>query len=395
MASTHSFRAINMAATKAELVGRAKELVPGIAARAEACEQLRAPHDDTIRELIDAQLFELLVPKRWGGHELGLDAQIEIVEVLSSACMSTGWIAAFYMGHNWMAIKYSEQAQAEIFDGKPYALIPAAGAPTLTAKRVDGGWLVSGRATWGSGIMHADWVLAAGMDDEGTARQFLLPATDVTIDDVWYMSGMAGTGSNDFVANEAFVPDHRSLPAAEFFDGKSAGARQHDNPFYQMPVLPFIWCETMAVFSGALRGALNAYDETVCKRVTTHAGAVLKDQQHSHINLGEAHTSVLIAESLVQDQLRKTEPLVSGGVADMALRTELKARAGFIVEHCRTSINRMAHKAGATNFRTDAPLQRFFRDINVLATHAFWDWSVCREQLGRVRLGLDPNNPLL
>ena len=255
--------------------------------------------------------------------------------------------------------------------------------------------MLNGRASWGSGIMHADWVLAAGIDDQGTPRQFVLPVDDVTIDDVWYMSGMAGTGSNDFVANGAFVPDHRSLPAAEFFAGRSSGTALHDNPFYQMPVLPFIWCETMAVFSGALRGALNAYDDTVRKRVTTHADAVLKHQHHSHINLGEEHTSVLIAESLVRDQLRKTTPLATGGTADTALRAELKARAGFIVEHCRNSINRMVHTSGSTSFRINAPLQRFFRDINVLATHAFWDWSVCREQMGRVKLGLEPNNPLL
>lgn len=309
--------------------------------------------------------------------------------------MSTGWIAAFYMGHNWMALKYSEQAQAEVFEGKPYALIPAAGAPTLSATSVDGGWQVSGRATWGSGIMHADWVMAAGIDDTGAPRQFLLPVEDVTVDDVWHMSGMAGTGSNDFIIEEAFVPDYRTIAAAEFFGGNTAGSQLHENPFYQMPVLPFIWCETMAVFSGALRGALTAYDESVSKRVTTHGRAVLKDQQHSHVNLGEAHTSTLIAESLVQEQLRLTAPLIAGGDADIELRAELKARAGFIVEHCRSSINRMAHAAGTSNFRTDAPLQRFFRDTNVLATHAFWDWSVCREQIGRVKLGLEPNNPLL
>lgn len=53
-----------MASSKTELVGRAKELAPGIAARAEECERLRTPHDETIRELIDAELFQLLVPKR-------------------------------------------------------------------------------------------------------------------------------------------------------------------------------------------------------------------------------------------------------------------------------------------------------------------------------------------
>jgi hypothetical protein len=55
----------------------------------------------------------------------------------------------------------------------------------------------------------------------------------------------------------------------------------------------------------------------------------------------------------------------------------------------------MINRAGATSFRSDAALQRFFRDINTVAIHAFWDWEVSYEQFGRHRLGLEPNNPLI
>ncbi len=87
-------------ATAAELIGRARELAPGIAARAVETEANRSPHDDTIRELVDAELMQTLVPSRWGGHALDLDAHRQIVETVSAACVSTGWILAFYRVHN-------------------------------------------------------------------------------------------------------------------------------------------------------------------------------------------------------------------------------------------------------------------------------------------------------
>lgn len=384
-----------MTSSKQELVARAKELAPKIAKRAKETERLRAPHDDTIKDLIDAELIEILVPKKWGGHELGLDTFMEVTEIISAACMSTGWISLFYIGHNWMVMKFGEQVQREVFDGKPYGLIPGATAPTLKAKKVDGGWEVNGRATWGTGIMHADWVFMGGVSDSGLTRQFIIPVEDVSIDDVWHMTGMSGTGSNDFVVNDVFVPDYRSMPAEEFVGTETEGTRLHDNPLYQMPLFPFIYIEAVGVWSGGLRGALNSYDEIVRNKVTTHAGTVVKDKQHSQIRLGEAHLSVLIAESLAREQLRVTDVFLQGDVTNLQARAELKARIAFLVEHCRASVNKMMHQAGSASFNEDVPLQRFFRDMNFLSTHAFWDWAVCREQVGRAQLGLEPTTPLL
>ncbi|WP_423922942.1 acyl-CoA dehydrogenase family protein [Candidatus Poriferisodalis sp.] len=87
----------------AELVGRARELEPVVAERAADAEAMRRPPDETIRELIDAELFSILVPRRWGGLQGSLHTHREVVEIISAACMSTGWILAFYSGHNWMA----------------------------------------------------------------------------------------------------------------------------------------------------------------------------------------------------------------------------------------------------------------------------------------------------
>jgi 3-hydroxy-9,10-secoandrosta-1,3,5(10)-triene-9,17-dione monooxygenase len=73
----------------------------------------------------------------------------------------------------------------------------------------------------------------------------------------------------------------------------------------------------------------------------------------------------------------------------------VKLRGGFIANSCREAINSLMSHAGTLSFRTESPIQRFFRDINTLASHAFIDWEISREQYGRNFLGLPPNHPLV
>ncbi len=341
----------------------------------------------------EAGVFGVLVPKRWGGPELGLDAQQELVETVSAACMSTGWITCFYTGHNAFASRFSEQAQKDVFANGPVCLMPATTNSLMDVKKVAGGWEISGRATWGSGIMHADWVLVGG-DSEDGRHVFLVPASDAGFDDVWFMSGMSGTGSNDIVIEKAFVPQHRGMLMDIFMEGNSEGGLIHNNPVYTMPLMPFIYSEISGVFNGGLKGALDAFDATIRKRVITHSGDAVRERPHNHIQLGAAATASIIADELARGIMRDA---TYGSLHGMNLedRLRLKAKTGFFVDHCRHAVNAMINRAGATSFRSDAALQRFFRDINTVAIHAFWDWEVSYEQFGRHRLGLEPNNPLI
>ena len=379
-----------------ELVDRARSLAPRIAERAAQTEAQRSPHDDSIKDLIDAELLQILVPKRWGGHELPLSAHSEIIKVISAADMSTGWIAAFYSGHNWIASKWSEKAQAELFADRPYALIPVTTAPTMKAKPVPGGFELNGRSPYGSGIMHADWVALGGFV-EGTQerRLFLLPIDDVAIDDVWHVAGMAGTGSNDIVVEQRFVPAHRSVAAADVDAGKTEGSSIHSNPIYQIPLLPFIWNETMCVFAGGLRGATQAYEEIVRKRVMRIGGAVVREQQHAHVLLGEAHVNTLVIESLTRDLVNETMACSTLGRFEFEDRLRFKGIATYIAERCRLAVQEMISHSGTSSFRLEQPLQRFLRDTSSLSTHEFFSWDVGRELMGRHRLGLEPNHPLV
>lgn len=117
-----------MPATPAELLDRARALAPAIRARAAEAAMLRRPHDDSIRELIDAEIIQMLVPRRWGGSEAPLSTMLDVVEVIAAACPSTGWIAAFYIAHNTYILRFPERTQEELLGPRGYVLLPAAQA---------------------------------------------------------------------------------------------------------------------------------------------------------------------------------------------------------------------------------------------------------------------------
>lgn len=102
-----------MPATDAELIQRARDLAPRIRERAAETERLRHPHDESIRDMIEAELIQMFVPRRFGGSEASLSTMLEVVEIISAACPSTGWIAAFYISHIIYVTKFPQAGQED------------------------------------------------------------------------------------------------------------------------------------------------------------------------------------------------------------------------------------------------------------------------------------------
>lgn len=383
-----------MSVPNAELISRAKALTPVFADRAAEVEASRKPHDGSIQDLIDAGIMQMLVPAKWGGAESNLQTMFEVVEAVSAGCISTGWITSFYINHNVYVAKFDPKVHEEVFGERGFTLMPGATAPTMQADRVDGGWKVSGKASWGSGIMHADWALVSAITNEGP-RTFMLPANDVSIGDVWHYTGMGGTGSNDILIENAFVPDHRAINGGAFRNGPTEGSAQYSNPLYSVPILPLAYCTVVGVLSGGLQGAMDAFEKMVTQRVRNFSGAVAKEQQNVHITLGELRIATRVAHELAQMVISKTQGIIDTREFTIEDRLELKGYLAFLSKHCRETINAMMANAGASSFHKDQPLQRFWRDMNTVCSHAFWDWDVTREQTGRVALGLEVTHPLV
>ena len=395
MSDTLDMAAAKTAPADEELIRSARELAPRIAERAAEVADMRKPHDDTIQELVEAGIVQMFVPRRWGGSEASFSTMYDVLEPIAAACPSTGWIASFYIIHNTYIAKFPEETQEEVFSKKGYTLLPTGFAPDLQARRVDGGWRISGKAIWGSGIMHADWVMLTGPTPEGD-RSFLLPVEEVEMKDVWFFTGMSGTGSNDFVADDVFVPDARTITREEFFESNSEGTRVHANPMYRMPFFIAAYCTILPVVTGAYLGAVRAYEKIVENKRQAYTGNPLKEHQGTHMLVGEFEIALEVARTLSRAVYARAEEVLAGkGEYDLEHRLKAKELTAYLSDLCRHSANRIMSVAGSSSFHNDQTVQRIWRDLNTVCSHAFWELGVTRELVGRHRLGFEPNNPLV
>src|SRR3954471_16727099 len=178
-----------------ELLARAEGLVPVLRERAPQGEELRRLPDETIADLHQSGLFRILQPKRVGGSELPFRSIVELVSVIGRGCGSTAWVLANLAAHHWLLGMWPRQAQDEIWGESPDNLIGSALIfPRGRARRVPGGFRLTGRWPFSSGVDPAAWnMIGAILQDEeaGTTepRIFLLPAKDYSIIDTWQVIG--------------------------------------------------------------------------------------------------------------------------------------------------------------------------------------------------------------
>jgi len=385
-------------ASKDELVGRARELAPVFAERADATEKNRALLDETVQDFIDSGVLAVLTPKSYGGHELGPDAMAEISRIFSAACPSTGWVSVFYMGAAWRAQFFPEQAQKEVFAERNFVLGAGQAAPLREAKRVTGGYEITGQTPWSSGSPHAEWFMFMGVVfEDGAApepRWFLLPRADVELVDNWYVAGMRGTGSGDVRVEGVFVPEYRSASFQQALVGETPGQAVHANPIYRLPAIPFLLTEIMPVVVGQMRGAVTAFTERTRTRQGTISQVKAAGRQAAQQRLGRAVAVADAAEALLDQYVGR---LLSSGPEryELADRAAMKLKAAYIVELCRTGLNDMVRGFGGDGFRDHSPLQRYFRDVNTLAVHAFLDLDTATETVGRQVLDVPIEDPLI
>ena len=146
--------------TIAEMVERAKTLLPRLRERADQAERLRHVPDETIQEFLDAGLFRVLQPKRWGGYELDYGrTQVELCNVLGQACGSSAWVQSVVACHAWCLAMFESEAQDAVWSRDSDTLVASAFA------------FASGR---GRPVEDQD---ACQQDDRSAAAHHHLPAS--------------------------------------------------------------------------------------------------------------------------------------------------------------------------------------------------------------------------
>lgn len=366
-----------------------------LATRAAQAEAQRTMPPETVEEALQAGFFGMLAPVGVGGQGSSFGEFMDVVRRLSRGCASSGWTLSFLALHAWMLCKFGPEAQAAFFKDGAMPLAPAPLAPTGKAQPVDGGFIVSGRWEWATGINHADWVLVNGLNTETMVPIFCaMPVEQAEIEDVWFVSGMAATGSQAVIVRDVFVPEHMTLAAPLMAAGASPGEALHPGSTLSYPLRACLALVAATPALGAAEAALDYFrDRMKTKLQAFSGGAKQGDIQTTHLRLGDAMGDVSAARLTWEEACRviaRIGPL--GAEAPIEDQVWLRLAAAQIVRLANSAVNTLSAAAGASASMTSAPLQRQLRDLQVMRGHVMFDWDRTAVLAGKVELGF-PTTP--
>ena len=379
-----------MPVTREELVQRASALVPKLRQRAERTELLRRLPDETIADLMDAGLFRIGNPDRFGGVGLDVDTAYEVTMELARGCGSAAWCYSVLTNHNWMLGHWPEQGQAEYFVNSPDTLASSGFDPSRSrVEVVAGGYRLSGRWSFSSGCDAAQWVMVGGLSSGGL-RLFLVPMSEVTIVDTWFVSGLRGTGSKDVTIDDAFVPSHRVVEMRRMRAGETDGWALHGRPSYRAPMFA-LSLGLVAPIVGIARGAVEAFAEQLHGRKQPD-GTALTHSVASQLRLAESSAEADAARILALHNTREiVDRAARAETFTMHDRARYRRDQAFMVKLAVRAISRLFEAAGGHALLESNPLQRFHRDALAASQHMAIRWDENAEQYGRVALGLEPS----
>ncbi|MGF1653060.1 MAG: acyl-CoA dehydrogenase family protein [Actinomycetales bacterium] len=353
----------------------ARDLAPGIRKAAADNEAARRLGEDTVASMRRAGLFAVLLPAAYGGAELPLPAAFAVIEEVAAADGSAGWCLLKGATTNQMA-GYLPAAAARRIWADPTIVTGGNLHPRGRAVEVAGGYRVTGRWDWGTGVAHSAWVVggavvvdAAGKPKPGPApdlpetKAFVFPREATTVHDTWRAAGMRATASGEFEVRDLAVP------AEHAFDGMVARPVV-DGVNYAVPYIAQAMAPHAAVAVGVARGALADFRELARSKVPTAGTSRLVEQGHVAEGVGRAEAMVHAARATA---------LAAVDAAWSTARTQGRARedqlvhlslaATYATELCVAAVDLVHSLAGGSAVDEQAPLQRAFRDIHVAATH--------------------------
>jgi 3-hydroxy-9,10-secoandrosta-1,3,5(10)-triene-9,17-dione monooxygenase len=388
--------------TYEEAMRRARECVPVLRERAQKCEDARGLLPENEKLLHEAGLFRFHQPRRFGGMELPFVAVVDIVAELARGCPSTAWNVGNLGCHHWILAYYEPETQHEIWDADPDALIASSIALAAgRGKKVDGGFIVSGKWPFSSGVDNSGWNMLAVTIYDGDAavdwRLCVVPKSDYRIIDTWYAMGMAGTGSKDIEVTEVFVPERRALALARCRGGlEHPGAAYNPGPLFRVPLVASAGHPLSATALGAAEGAYESVLNSFKKRVGTYTGAKVADFQAVQIKLAEARVLVDSATALMrQGALGFDQYASENGVPDIPTKLRWRAQNAYAVGLCRKAGETLWSCYGANAIYTRDPFQRYMRDLMAINQHFSFSFDIAGSAYGIAALGGKYANPTM
>lgn len=372
-------------------VERIAPLLRECAAEVEAARRLTPPVLDALRR---SGVFRMSMPRAWGGPEVDLLTQLPILEALSRADASAGWCAMIGSDSGYYG---AFLAEADARDLYPELDVVTAGwvIPAGTLEVVDGGYRLSGRWSFGSGITHADVVAAGAVVTEGgrprlgpdgrpESRIALLRANQVRVHDTWYTTGLCGSGSHDYSIDSAFVPAGHTFGLDQ---------TQREETLYRWPGM--FAANLVAVPLGVATEALDVALGMLDTKVSMPEGARARDEPRIRAAVARAQALVGSSRSYVYDTFGSFWAILEAGdTPDFAARAQLAGCFAHTVTTCRDAVALLVESVGTIGVQRGCVLERHHRDLITIGQHLMGQPKM-REWAGGLWFGQPAPNPIL
>jgi alkylation response protein AidB-like acyl-CoA dehydrogenase len=331
----------------------------------------------------------MAIPKSMGGPEADPLTQLEVVETLSIADGSVGWVAMIGSDGGFYAAHLSEDVASEIYADRNVVTASTL-VPRGQARVVDGGYRITGKWAFGSASLHAEWFVGGCLvvDDDGPVktdeghpivRMAFFRRQDCLVHDNWRTTGLAGSGSNDWEVDNISVPAGHTFSIFE--------PPRFDGPLYAYPW--FIVANAPGVSLGIARASINTLVELAANKVVM-PGKRLQDDLLVQTAIGRAEAELGAARSYIYDATASLYATVSAGdEPSLAQRAAYRLAGINAFRASKSVVTRMYESGGGAALYSKSLLDRQYRDITTITQHAFANERVYSEG-GRALMGLDP-----
>jgi alkylation response protein AidB-like acyl-CoA dehydrogenase len=373
--------------TAERILANARTLAPEIAARAPELVALRRLPRDLVDKLKAAGCFRLMFPKTWGGPEMPLPMQLELIEALAHADAAAAWCVKIGSDSGLFAAWLDDSAARELYTDLDFVTAGQA-PPNGRAARVEGGYRVTGRWGFGSGCTHADVMVGGCVVENGgntggvpQVIHVLAPARGWQVEDTWFAHGLAGSGSHHYSTKDLFVP------AGHVLDLNAPSGR--DEPLYRLPITASLSIPMAGVPLGVARRALDELCALACKKVIAlpPPPVLLKNLPRVRLAVARAESLLGAARAYVYETVERLwEELERRGDASMKTRRDV-GLARIHAHRIACEVTQLAFDtAGPAAVYASSPLDRLLRDAVTINQHLLFNDGVL-EELGAMALG--------
>ena len=374
------------------LLDAARSLAPQIATASDEIERRRHVPPELVAALRGAGLYRMLVPRSVGGAELTLREFAEVIEEVARSDASAAWCMSQNSGICGVSGYMPPMGMREVFGDRD--MIVSWGNGPQTATKLAGGYRISGRWSFSSGIHNAVWTGAHNapvvdergqplLDASGNQRKVTMffPVDDIEIIDVWEVSGLRGTGSDSYTVTDLFVPDHRV----------ALDEPQEPSPLYRFGTTNIFSIGFAAVGLGLARGAQQALHDLATTKSPRGFDGALAGQQYAQMRLAEAEGTLRSTRLFLLEEVdRVWDNVAAGAEFDLEARIDLRLATTYTIQRCAEVVDNAYQLAGSTAIFNDKAFERRFRDMHAVTQH-IQARDDHYERVGRYLLGLEPD----